>query len=178
LYDAIEGNSYTVSGGAVTVPVHSSWGVVLLEQRKIEQPAPVASLTVTVNGADKELSWPAGTADTNGGTEVTTAYHVYAGPAGFTPGAGNLLATVSPPTYGSANQMISYTHVNGASSGLHYALCAENGAGVVSTCARFTPTAVTLSNLSATTTTPATAVWGWLFLLLGVAAVAGWKIKD
>ncbi len=171
LYNAIEGTSYTVSGGSVTVPVNSSWGVVLLEPAKIDQPTAVTTLNVSENGADKELSWSAITSDTNGDAEVATMYRIHGGPSGFTPNAGNLLGTASPAQFGSTDQMIHFTHVGGTASGLYYAICAVNGAGVSSQCSGFTPTAVQLSQISASQ--PTTPLWlglafGLVLLFAGI----------
>ncbi len=173
LLDALNGNTYTVSSGAVSVTVNSNWGVVLVEQGQVEQPAAVSSLTVSVNGSDKVLSWPAVTSDSGGGKEVITEYRVYADTtSSFTPGPGNLLGTVTPPQFGSANQMVSYTHVGGAGSSLYYAVCAVNAAGVTSTtCAHFTPTAVQLNNVQATKQSTGTWVLALLVVVMGLSMV-------
>ncbi|PID85185.1 MAG: hypothetical protein CSB13_09340 [Chloroflexi bacterium] len=172
LFDVIEGNHYTVSGDSVTVPVNSNWGVVLLEENKIDQPIPVSALNISENGSDKVLSWPAVTSDTNGDAEVVVAYRIHAGAAGFTPDSSNLLDTVPPAQFGSANQMIEFIHVGGAASGLYYTICAVNGAGVPSECSEFTPTAVQLSQVFVAQSQPSLPWWPGLALGL-VSLFAG-----
>lgn len=109
LYDAIEGNLYTVSGGSVTAPVNPDWGIVLLEKNKIETPAaPNASAKLT-GATSVKISAPFVFTDTLGNRETATQYAVYrSAVAGFMPGPANLLATINPAAFGSA-EGVTYT---------------------------------------------------------------------
>ncbi len=118
LYDAIEGNTYTVGGGAVTVPVNATWGVVLLEQTKIDEPQAVTNLGVTTSGADNVLSWRPVFTDTNTDREVVL-YQIYRGiTTTFTPATGTLIATVAPANFGTASGIETYTHATARAKGL------------------------------------------------------------
>ena len=110
LYDAIEGITYTVSGGAVNVPVNPTWGVVLLEQTKIETPAAVSNIGATVNGSDMVVRWSPVVKDTLGDREVITAYQIHrSSNVSFTPDAGTLIATVTPANFGAASEIYTDT---------------------------------------------------------------------
>ncbi len=165
LYDAIEGNTYTVASGAVSVPVNPTWGVVLLEQSKIQAPAmPVVAYTENTSPTLDLLSWPAIVADTGGGRELAISYTVHRGSAPeFTPGAGNQIGVVAPSSFGAPNGVLTFTTTNPA-KGTYYKVCAYNGAGK-SSCGVSGPTAVTLAKFP-------TALTPWwiaaLFLSAGV----------
>jgi len=137
LYDALEGNTYTVSGGAVTVPVNATWGVVLLEQTKIDEPQAVTNLSVAVSGADNVLSWRPVFTDTASEREVVS-YQIYRGiTATFTPATGTLIATVAPANFGAVNGIETYTHSGGASQGYYYRVVPVNSAGRAATALPF-----------------------------------------
>ncbi len=136
LVDALNGGAYTVGGGAVTVPVNSNWGVVLLEQAKIDTPqAPVVS--IARSGSDAVLRWLAVTQDTLEGPEVVTAYEIYRSTSPyFFPGVGNFVTAVAAPTFGSANGQITYTDpgkIGDVTKNYYYKVLAVNGAGQKST---------------------------------------------
>jgi len=158
MYDAIEGHSYTVAGGAITVPVNSSWGVVLLEQSEIDTPImPTVAYSECV-GPDL-LSWPLVVTDTGGGRELATTYHVYSGTtADFTPDAGHFIGAVDLPDFGAPHGVLTFTTPNPA-KGTYYKVCAVNAAGQ-SSCGVAGPTAVALVK-----TQPTSMIWG-----IGVAA--------
>jgi glycosidase len=138
----LSAGTYAVSGGSVTVNVSSSWGVILLEQSKIDRPVTPVGRTQLVSSVNIIFS-PVMT-DTNGGFEVVTAYHIYRGTtAGFTPGAGNLIATVQPSgldnyalTY-QADPLMTVSVVNGqivvydplGTASSYYAVGTANAAG-------------------------------------------------
>ena len=127
LRDVIEGADYTVSGGAVTVPVNSNWGVVLLEAGKIDVPATPAGLQVLQSGADNVVTWNNVLSDTLGGRELITAYQVYRGTTpGFTPGPATLLATVTPAAFGTATGKQSYTDAGATGQSYYYKVVALN----------------------------------------------------
>jgi hypothetical protein len=164
MYDAIEGNTYTVTGGALSVPVNPSWGVVLLEQDQIQTPA-APPVTFTELAGPDLLSWPAVMTDTLGGRELATTYTVHRGSdAGFTPGDGNRIGTVMPPEFGAPGGVLTFTTTNPA-AGTYYKVCAHNAAGK-SSCEVAGPTAVTLV---APAGFPAI---GWMGLLLALAGTA------
>ncbi|CAG0933502.1 Amylopullulanase [Thermoflexales bacterium] len=125
LYDAIEGNTYTVSSGAVSVPVNSTWGVVLLEQDKIDTPAPVTNIGATVSGSNVVLRWAPVVKDTNADREVVTAYQVYRS-LDPTFASSSLIATVTPSNFGSIGGTLAYTDTG---SGYYYLVRPINGAG-------------------------------------------------
>ncbi|MCG2786860.1 MAG: BspA family leucine-rich repeat surface protein, partial [Anaerolineae bacterium] len=129
LVDAIEGNTYTVSGGAVTVTVNASWGVVLLEQNEIDSPAVVSNPQASASGANVTLSWDILRLDGGGNPEVAVNYSIHrATISGFTPGVGNKLADVSPSAYGSANGRLTYIDSTPAAN-TYYKVCAQNAPG-------------------------------------------------
>ena len=147
LIDALSGSIYTVSGGAVTVPVNDNWGVILLEQGEIETPAAPGDLAVGSAQADTVLTWTSVTQDSGGDRELATRYTVHrSATTPFTPDATNQIGTVYPPTWGSANSQFTYTDVG--ASGYHYSVCARNAAGQHA-CASPPPTAVTLVSFTA-----------------------------
>ncbi|MDQ7030391.1 MAG: alpha-amylase family glycosyl hydrolase [Ardenticatenia bacterium] len=146
LVDALNGGTYTVSGGSVTVNVPSNWGVVLLEQAKLDAPQAPSGRTAQVSGG-VNVTFSSVFTDTAGGFEVVAAYHVYrdADPA-FTPDSSTLIATVVPDTYGGyrlsyqANPAMTLTFdpatdtitlYDPDGTGAHYyALASENHVGV------------------------------------------------
>ena len=136
LYDAIEGNSYSVSGGSVTVPVNSTWGVVLLEKTKVNTPVAPQNFTVTQNGAQNVLQWNPSVTDTGSQRELANTYTIHrAQTSGFTPGAGNIIATISPSAFGTSNGKVTWTDTSPPSpaEGTHatnyYAVCSSNAGG-------------------------------------------------
>jgi glycosidase len=151
LYDAMEGNTYTVSGGSVTVPVNPTWGVVLLQQTAVQTPSVPAQFTVTPNGSQNILAWNSVTTDTNGGRELAYQYTVHRSTTqGFTPNAGNKIADVTPPNFGSTNGRVTYTDTNppapmeGPNATNYYAVCAQNAGGGQNCTATAAPTALDL----------------------------------
>lgn len=133
LVDALNGGTYTVSGGSVSVTVNPTWGVVLLEQNKIETPATITNLNVTVPGNDVLLKWNPIITDTTGGRELATAYEIHRSTtSSFTPGAGTLIATVTPSNYGNVNNQQTYTNTGAANTAYYYIVLAKNAAGKVS----------------------------------------------
>ncbi len=163
LYDAIEGNSYTVAGGSVSVPVNATWGVVLLEQNKIDIPA-MPIVTYTENTGPDLLSWPLVITDTTGARELALTYTIHSGNApDFSPDAGNQIGTVTLPDFGAPNGVLTFTTTNPA-SGTYYQVCAYNAAGR-SSCGVSDPTVVTLINAHST---PAFWPFGVLLVLVGI----------
>jgi glycosidase len=147
LYDAIEGNAYTVSGGTVTVPVNPSWGIVLLEQAKIDAPIAPQNLTAAMGTNQNFVQWSPTVTDTGGGRELATSYTVHRSPvANFTPDGSNLLATVTPAAFGTANGKVLYIDTNPsapaeASNGTnYYAVCAVNAVGSSNCSSALAPT--------------------------------------
>ncbi|MFZ5919780.1 MAG: C25 family cysteine peptidase [Chloroflexota bacterium] len=129
LLNVIDGGTYTVTSGAVTVSVNPTWGVVLLEQDKIETPAAPASPAAQFDASGVTLAWDLVSMDTGGGREVPTSYTVHRSAASpFTPDESNRIATVNPPAYGAADARLSYTD-NTASGTEAYAVCAVNAGG-------------------------------------------------
>jgi len=163
MYDAIEGHSYTVAGGAITVPVNSSWGVVLLEQTQIDTPLmPTVAYSESI-GPDL-LSWPLVVTATGGGRELATTYHVYSGTtADFTPDAGHFIGAADLPDFGAPHGVLTFTTPNPA-KGTYYKVCAINAAGQ-SSCGVAGPTAVTFTPARATSTF----WWGALLTVAGGA---------
>ncbi len=143
LYDAIEGHTYTVAGGGVSVPVNATWGVVLLEQNKIDIPA-MPVVTFTENSGPDLLSWPAVITDTTGARELALAYTIHSGSApDFPPAPGNQIGAVTLPDFGAPNGVLTFVTTNPA-SGTYYQVCAYNAAGR-SSCGVSAPTAVTFT---------------------------------
>jgi hypothetical protein len=118
--------------------VSSNWGVVLVEQNKIETPAVATGLTKTPSGANNILTWNPVVADTTSGRELAVTYEIYRGATStFTPSAGNLVATITPPNFGGTSTgKVTYTHVN-APAGSFYKIRAINAGGKFSTTAGF-----------------------------------------
>lgn len=146
LVDVISGDTYTVTSGAVTnVWVDPTWGAVLLEQNKIETPAEPGAATFSFNGSDVTLGWDLVSLDSGGGRETPTLYTIHRSATyPFTPGAGNWLADVNPPTYGAAQAHLTYT--DPAVSGMDaYAICAENAGGKAG-CVTFAPQCAVSTN--------------------------------
>ncbi len=129
LLEVIEGGTYTVENGMVSVPVNPSWGAVLLEAIRIESPVPVKNMTVSRSGRDQVLRWNPVTMDVGGEREVVVAYRIYRGTtADFTPAAENLVGTVTPPAFGSADGRLSYTD-RGAPARSYYKIVPVNACG-------------------------------------------------
>lgn len=139
LLDALNGGTYTVSGGAVNLTVNSNWGVVLLEQAKIDTPAVATGLSKTVSGADKVVSWSPVTADTGAGREVAVTYEVYRGTtAAFTADASTLRATMTAPAFGGSSiGKITYTDVGAGAGTYYYKIRAINAGNKTSTTGGF-----------------------------------------
>ncbi len=153
LVDALTGNTYAVSGGSVSVPVNPTWGVVLVDQSKIDVPKAPSSLSASLSGSDVTLTWPAVTLDTNNERDTVTLYSIHRStdPA-FAPGSGNQIGTLTPSSFGSANGVLSFTYSGVAYT---YAVCAHNGAsGVLNpiSCVKGTPTSVDLLSFTAAPT--------------------------
>ncbi|GAB4526633.1 MAG: hypothetical protein Fur0018_11940 [Anaerolineales bacterium] len=182
LVDALNGGTYTVIGGAVNVTVNSNWGVVLLEQQKIDTPQLPAGYTQPVASANIVFS-PVFT-DTTGGYELVSAYHLYRGTSpSFTPGAGNQIATIEPATFGGytltyqANPAMTIAYSGGqitvydpdGVAGSYYAIGVENAAGGT---AQSTPSplAVTLETLRGHAGRPPAIVWLALVVSIGLSA--------
>src|SRR6185436_9034358 len=88
LVDALNGGTYTVSGGQVSLTVNSNWGVVLLEQSKVETPKAATGLSKTTSGANIVLNWDPVVSDTGNGRELAITYEIHRGTsATFTPSA-------------------------------------------------------------------------------------------
>ncbi|MBU0494834.1 MAG: glycoside hydrolase family 13 protein [Chloroflexi bacterium] len=148
LVNALDGATYTVSGGSVMVSVNATWGVVLLEQNQVETPAAPGDLSVERSGADVTLTWPSVTEDTGGGRELVTYYTIHRdSSSSFTPDAGNQIGIVYPPTYGSADSLHTYTD-SGAPVGEYYSVCAYNAPGKCSCSTPQVPTAVGLTTVA------------------------------
>ncbi|HSD82799.1 MAG TPA: alpha-amylase family glycosyl hydrolase [Anaerolineae bacterium] len=131
MVEVINGGVYTVTGSAITLTVNSSWGVVLLEQNKIDRPAP--GLQAGKSGADVVLSWRPVISDMLGSRELATRYELYRGAsASFTPETGTLLTSTTPTAFGTTDGLFHYTDVGAGLSGYYYILRAFNAAGAYS----------------------------------------------
>lgn len=164
LVDALDGGTYTVSGGSVSVPVNPTWGVILLDQGKIDIPKAPSSLSAAFSGSDVILTWPAVTMDANNERETVTLYSIHrsSDPA-FTPGSGNQIGTLVPSSFGSANGILSFTYSGAAEESYTYAVCAYNSPAKVlnpTSCAKGAPTAVELLSFTATPA-PGSITVGW-----------------
>lgn len=167
LVDVIEGNVYTVDGGGASVPVNATWGVVLLEQNKIDIPAMPVVTYAESTGPDL-LSWPAVITDTTGARELALAYTIHSGSApDFTPDPSNQIGAVTLPDFGAPNGVLTFTTTNPA-SGTYYQVCAYNAAGR-SSCGVSAPTAVTFTGAH-----PDPTLWqfGALLALGGILGIA------
>jgi len=155
LIDALHGNAtYTVSGGAVTVPVAPTYGVVLLEQAKVETPMAPAGLSVTPDNGHFILTWNAVTQDAAGGREVAPAYTVHRDTTPtFTANADNRIATVYAPTYGTIGNTVTYTDTApGLRADPYYIVCTTTGAWyepMKSACSDPLPTSIFLASFAA-----------------------------
>ncbi|MBI5298055.1 MAG: hypothetical protein HY869_21475 [Chloroflexi bacterium] len=147
LVDVISGDTYTVSGGAVTgILVDATWGAVLLEQNKIETPAEPGAATFNFNGSDVTLGWNLVSLDSGIGRETPTVYTIHRSATyPFTPDGSNWLANVNPPTYGAAQSRLTYTD-SGVSGTAAYAICAENAGGKAG-CVTFAPQCAADTNM-------------------------------
>lgn len=164
LVDALNGGTFTVSGGSISVNVPSNWGGVLLEQNKIDTPQLPTGYTQYLGSGVKIAFTPVFT-DTDGEYELVTTYEVYRdNSAGFTPGPSNRIASVVPAPFGG------YTFSFQADPGMtvsfdgtyivvydpqgttshYYAICVSNGAGKRN-CSSPSPTAVRLENITGAT---------------------------
>ncbi len=136
LKKVINGGTVTVSGGSVTVNVTATWGEVLLEQNKITTPVAPQNFTVTQNGAQNVLQWNPSVTDTGGQRELANAYTIHRSQtSGFTPGAGNLITTISPAAFGTSNGKVTWTDTSppspaeGTNATNYYAVCSSNAGG-------------------------------------------------
>jgi len=178
LVDALNGSTYTVGSGQVSVTVNSSWAVVLLEQAKIDTPLPPADVSLTVSGDDVISSWRLVRQDTTGGVEAPTHYEVWISdsPTTRNPDADTKLADVYPPAFGSDDGMLTYTDVDalsGATGNQYYFIRAVNGSGASSAhSARWgvTPTAVVIERFQGVS--GEWSVWAAAGLLLLALALA------
>jgi glycosidase len=127
LVNALSNDTYTVSGGSVTVPVSSSWGVILLEQNKIDTPAAPGAPTLALAGNDVQINWSPVISDSSNKPEVVSTYRVYRGTsAGFTPDESNRIGTLDVPEFGGVLQ---YSDAGMASQGAYYIVRAYNSLG-------------------------------------------------
>jgi glycosidase len=130
LLDALNNQTYVVTGGQITVTVNSSWGVILLEQSKIETPAAPADLAFQPIGNDLKLTWSLVATDTAAGREVATHYTLHRSTSStFTPGPANQIADLTPPNFGSPNGQLAYTDPGARGPAYYYSVCALNAAG-------------------------------------------------
>ena len=184
LVDALNGGTYTVSGGAVTLTVNSNWGAVLLEQSKIDTPQLPVGYTQPVNSANVIFS-PVFT-DTAGGYEMVTAYHIHRDTSSsFTPSAGNLIATIEPDVFGGytltykANSAMTISYSGGqitvydpdGAAGSYYAIGVENAAGGSNQSAA-SPLAVEVARLEARPAQAAIPAWAFPAGLGGILLAA------
>ncbi|HZU86125.1 MAG TPA: alpha-amylase family glycosyl hydrolase [Anaerolineaceae bacterium] len=116
---------YTVTGGAITVTVNATWGVVLLEKTEVDTPALPSGLTAQVNGDQVTLKWSPVAEDTGSGHELAVRYTLHRNMA---PEFGTY-ATVFPPVYGSSDGKISFTSSIQPGESYYYIICAHNAAG-------------------------------------------------
>ncbi|HNB52895.1 MAG TPA: hypothetical protein PK530_13180, partial [Anaerolineales bacterium] len=184
LVDALSGTTYTVSGGAVTPTVNASWGVILLEQAKIDTPqAPFVSLSA--DPSQITLSWSLVTKDTGNKPEAVTTYQVWRNTANNFAGA-TKIADVTPPNFGSANSIITFVdapaHQNEArTNDYYYWIVAVSGSGAISAASNSvgaSPTAVVLTGLSARSALPVgLGVALGVVLVLGGVSVVVWQGK-
>lgn len=139
LTDALNGGTYTVSGGAVSLTVNSNWGVVLIKQSNAEAPAAPNGLSKTTSGANIVVSWNPVKTDTAGGRELAVTYEVHRGTTStFTPSTSTRIATLSPPAFGGTSVgKMSYTDINGAGKGYYYKIRAFNAVGKYATSSGF-----------------------------------------
>jgi glycosidase len=145
------GVTYTVSGGAVSVPVNSNWGVVLLEESEIDTPT-AAVVSGTRSGNDIVLSWSPVVTDTEGGQELATVYEIYRGTTPlFVPDNGSKLADIAPPPFGTSDGKVSYTDPNPVGGVHFYVVRACNAAG---NCSDSDPVFVPAGNTDTPTPTP------------------------
>jgi hypothetical protein len=122
LLDVIEGNTYTVSGGGLTVPaVNPTWGVVLLEQDKIDTPAAPGSVTAKAKNSGYVLvEWKLVNQDAGGQPETPTAYSVQRN--------GSPIGGLTPASYTTPGGKMSYT-ADYVSASDTFAVCAVNAGG-------------------------------------------------
>lgn len=146
LVDGLSGSTFTVSGGSVSVTVNPTWGVVLLEQTKVETPSAVSGLAVTVPGNDVLLKWAPVTTDTGAGRELATTYEIHRSTSSsFTPGPGTLIASINPSNFGNANNQQTYTDVGAATTAYYYIVLAKNSAGKTSAAHTAVPSWLTVT---------------------------------
>jgi len=139
MVDALNGGTYTVTSGQVSLTVNSNWGVVLLEQNKVETPAAATGLSKTTVGSNIVLNWSPVTTDSAAGRELAISYEIHRSTtSGFTPSPATRINTISPPNFGGTSTgKVSYTDVGGAGHGYFYKIVAINAAGKSSTSAGF-----------------------------------------
>jgi glycosidase len=148
------GTTYTVSGGAVAVPVSSTWGVVLLEEGEIDTPV-APSPSGSRSGSDVVLSWSPVVTDTEGGQELATVYRVYRStlPVFVPSGSNQVGSDVAPPPFGTGDGKISFTDPGAGGTDYFYIVRACNAAG---NCSDSTPLLVPSGANTATPTASAT----------------------
>lgn len=186
LVDALNGGTVTVSGGSVNITVNSNWGVVLLEQNKIDTPQLPNGYTQPVASANVVFT-PVFT-DTTGGYELVTAYDIYRDTSpSFTPSPSNHIATVAPATFGGytltykTNPAMTISYSNGqitvydpdGTTGTYYAMRVENAAGGSNQSVP-SPLAITLESLRGQSGVDMRAALGLLFIM-SIAAL-GWRV--
>jgi hypothetical protein len=130
LVEVFKGGIYTVTAGSVSLPVNPTWGVVLLEQAKIEIPQ-APGVAISRNGSAVQLTWPQVYTDTTAGPEVVTSYQVHRSTNPyFTPDATTLRETLTPPAFGGATFTWSDAGVIGdPNTNYYYKVVAVNAAG-------------------------------------------------
>lgn len=123
-----------VSGGAVTVDVNPTWGVILVEKNKIDMPAaPVVSFSV--NAAGTTLTWNPVLTDSLGGQETPIEYLVYRSQdPDFTPdNATNLIGGTEIGKFGNVDGKLTFLDSDVFPDDHYYIVCAVN-MGLVKGC--------------------------------------------
>lgn len=130
MFDVIEGNSYSVTDGAISLQVNLLWGAVLVESSKLDTPAPCVQPTTCFNEEGLLIEWPSVTLDTNGERELIIKYELHAGSnPDFAPSAETFVAEVEPPAFGSELGMIQFVHEDPVGSKPFYKVLAYNAGG-------------------------------------------------
>ncbi|GIV97468.1 MAG: hypothetical protein KatS3mg057_2125 [Herpetosiphonaceae bacterium] len=139
LTDALNGGTYKVSGGAVTITVNSNWGVVLIDRTKANAPAKPSGLSKSTSGSNVIISWNPVVKDTGGERELAIRYEIFRGTSSsFTPSSSNRIATVYPPDFGGTSTgKITYTDVGAAGKGYYYKVRAFNAVNKYATSSGF-----------------------------------------
>ena len=141
LVDALNGGTYAVFGGQVSVPVAANWGAVLVEQGRVDTPAPAGGLDIEASGNNWTLSWKPVIRDSGGGHETNLSYEVHRSTThDFTPSAGTLRSTITPAPFGLDGGSFTYTDPQAEAGALfHYRIRAFNAPGAYSDSACFSP---------------------------------------